>query len=139
MPLSIIIDAPVTVVFDVLNKPENNNLWNPVTETVTPISGKPNECEVKSFMGDFTTKKAAVKNKSVTITVTDSPVLKELKYELAELSDNQTSVDGTITLISTANYPTIHRVVGEKLIQNLKKFAEHIHASLKSDDFQKEI
>lgn len=139
MPLSIIIDAPVDIVFDVLNEPRNNSLWNPVTESVEPITGKPNECDVKSFMGDFTTEKSIVQNKSVTLKITGSPILKELKYELVGLSGNQTRVDGTIILAGTAHYTTIHRTVGKKLIKNLKRFVEHLHAGLAAVDFHKEI
>lgn len=138
MPLSIIIDAPVDVVFDVLNDPMKNSVWNPVTDKVEPILQKPGECTVESFMGDFKTKKATVPNQSVTITITDSPVLKELKYELVALSKNQTRVDGTIKLAGTAHYTTMHRTVGKKLIKNLKRYVEHHQSGLLDVDFHKE-
>ena len=117
-----------------------NSVWNPVTDSVTPITGTPNECDVVSFMGNFKTRKATVGNNRVTITiVTPGIVLRELKYELVKLSDTQTRVDGTVELAGTAHYTTVHRVVGKKLIKNLKRFVEHLHAGLAAVDFPKEI
>jgi len=141
MPLSIIIDAPVEEVYNVLNTPELNSVWNPVTETVTPISGKPNECDVSSFMGEFKTKKVVDPNKSVTITIeTPGIVLKKLRYDLKKISNIQTQVDGTVELASPAHYTTVHRVVGKKLIQNLKRFIEYRRIDGNKDvNFPKEI
>ena len=139
MPLSIIIDAPVGDVYNVLNTPQLNDIWNPVTDRVIPDAPNSIECSVESFMGKFRTSKVAVENKSVTITITGNPVLSELKYVLVALSPNQTRVDGTIQLATGAgHYTTIHRTVGEKLLQNLKRYVEHCQSGGTDASFRKE-
>jgi hypothetical protein len=138
MPLSIIIDAPVSDVYNVLNDPTENDKWNPVTDKVIPDEQNPNECNVESFMGKFRTKKDAVQDQRITLTITGNPVLSELKYELVALSTNQTRVDGTIQLAGPAHYTTIHRTVGEKLLQNLKRYVEHLQSGGTDANFRKE-
>jgi len=136
MPLSIIIDAPIEKVYEVLDTPALNSVWNPVIDRI--VTTGTDTCDVFSFMGDFKTSKAKTPA-SVTLTITGSPVLQQLKYELVKLSDNQTRVDGTVVLAGTAHYTTMHRTVGKKLLKNLKRFVEHLHAGLARVDFRKEI
>ena len=136
MPFSIIIDAPVQKVYDVLNKPNLNTDWNPAIDTIS--ENKPGQCTVESFMGYFNTNKTTTPapDRSITFT-TDSPLLKELKYELVVLSNNQTKVDSTVKL--TVHYSTIHRTVGKKLLNNLKRYVEHLQSGLAPADFHKEL
>ena len=126
MPLSIIIDAPPSVVFGILDDSEKNSEWNPVTDEVkiTDKNVSMVDCTVKSFMGDFTTHKDTVPDREVTLTITGNPVLAELKYELVPLPNNQTRVDGTIKLSGTAHYTTMHKSVGRALLDNLKRYIE---------------
>ncbi len=136
MPFSIIIDAPVQKVYDVLNKPNLNTDWNPVIDTIS--ENTPGQCTVESFMEYFNTNKTTTPapDRSITFT-TDSPLLKELKYELVVFSNNQTRVDSTVKL--TVHYSTIHRTVGKKLLNNLKRYVEHLQSGLAPADFHKEL
>jgi len=125
MPLSIIIDAPIEKVYEVLDTPALNSVWNPVIEKITETSAGSGKCHVDSFMGTFDTTKTAVPNRSVTLNITtDSTILQQLKYELEDLSGTQTRVNATVQL--TAHYSALHKSVGIELLHNLKRYIEYI-------------
>ena len=138
MPLSIIIDAPVEEVYKVLDTPSLNPVWNPVIEKIT--ENTPGQCTVESFMGNFKTNKTSTPapDRSITFT-TDSPLLKELKYVLVSLSANQTRVHGIVVFTGTQHYTALHRSVGKKLLNNLKRYVEHHVARLADAQFIKEL
>lgn len=139
MPLSVTIDANIQNVFDILNTPQLNNIWNPVTHTVTPDKNNPNKCTVVSFMGNFDTEKTTTEPTNVTLKINNSPVLKELRYDLVSISSNQTRVHGNVIFAGTGHYETIHKAVGEKLLNNLKRYVEHHKAGLPDEQFVKEL
>ena len=126
MPLSIIIDAPITKVFEVLDDPTKNDKWNPVTKNVIPNKDNPKECFVESFMGNFTTKKDTDGSTRVTITIVGNPVLKELSYNLEKFETNKTKVNGTIKFAGTEHYGEMHQTVGNALLEGLKKYVEQL-------------
>lgn len=138
MPLSVGIEAPLDYVFNILDDPEKNTVWNPATEEVKKITGKPNECTIKSFLGYFPTKKVAEGKNKITITVTDTTntVLEELKYELVKGPDNITLVYGTVK-IKGSRYTRVHQSVGRDLLANLKRYVEFKLAGGNDGDFQK--
>jgi len=123
MPLSIIIDAPIDKVYEVLDTPALNSIWNPVIDKITEDT--PGNCTVESFMGNFKTKKDATPGQSITLNITTgSTILQQLKYELEDLPGNQTRVNATVQL--TAHYSALHKSVGIELLHNLKRYIEYI-------------
>lgn len=134
MPLLVIIDAPIDDVYNVLNDPTKNVLWNPVIQKVNKIDDR--NCEVESFLGKFrTTRITSDRYKEITFEIKDN-ILTKLSYKLEKITEKQTRVYGEVEF-DGREYRAMHKVVGRSMLDNLKYFLEHLQRGLKEEDFRK--